>query len=186
MMLPEGKSGKAAALSVLALVVATAYFAVLAPVLSLYVSNAQTLEQRREILRRDRNAVSDLPRLRALAKERAGEARDNELLLNGASDATAAAELQAALKDMIEENGAKISSAATLTPEAAGEFRRVGIRVASSGDLQVLTSVLLGIEAARPIFRLGNLDLHVAGIADESGENPSLDFALDVFGYRVK
>jgi hypothetical protein len=184
--LPEGNRGKAAALGILALVIAAIYLAILSPVLAFYESNAQRLEQRRELVRRDRNAVNDLPRLRALAKERAKGAGGDDLLLTGASDAIAAAALQSNLKDMVEENGAKISSAATLPPETEGALQRVGVRVAFSGDLQLLTTVLLGIEAARPVLSVGNLELHVAGDSEEGDENPGLAIALDVFGYRAK
>jgi hypothetical protein len=184
--LPEGTAGKATALGLLMLVMAAAYFALVSPVLNFYESNAQRLEQRRELLRRDQNAVHDLPRLRALAKRRPKPSPGDDLLLTGASDAVAAAELQLTLKEMIEENGARIASASTLPPESAGGFQRVGVRVAFSGDLQSLTTVLAGIETAHPIFSLGNLELHVADVSGEGDENPSLAIALDVFGYRAK
>ena len=184
--LPEGNAGKVAALGILALVVAAIYLAVLSPVFAFYDSNAQKLEQRRELLRRDKNASNDLPRLRALAKERLKSARGGDMLLIGASDAIAAAALQSNLKEMMEDNGARISSATTLSPETAGAYQRVGVRVAFSGDLELLTTVLLGIEAAHPILSVGNLELHVAQDSAEGDENPSLAIALDVFGYRAK
>ena len=183
--LPEGNAGKAAALAILALVVAAIYFAILSPVLAFYDSNAERLEQRRELARRDQNAANDLPRLRALAKQR-GNSTQNVNLLTGASDAIAAAALQSSLKDMFEDEGAKFTSAATMPSETEGAFRRVGVRIAFSGDLQLLTTVLLGIEAAHPVLAVGNLELHVAADSESEGENPSLAIALDVFGYRVK
>jgi general secretion pathway protein M len=183
--LPEGHAGKAAALAILALVVAAIYFAILSPVLAFYDSNAERLEQRRELVRRDKRAADDLPRLRSLAKQRGANPRGADLLLAGASDAVAAAALQSNLKDMVEEVGAKITSAATLPPESEGAFRRVGVRVAFSGDLQLLTTVLLGIEASHPVLSVGNLELHVAGDS-EGDDDPSLAIALDVFGYRAK
>jgi len=184
--LPEGNAGKAAALAVLMIAVAAAYFTILSPILSLYAGSAERLEQRRELLRRDRNAVGDLPRLRALAKEHTKTAQSDDLLLIGETDAVAAAELQSALKEMIEENGARISSATTLPSALAGGFQRVGVRVAFSGGLVALTTVLAGIEGARPFFSLGNLDLHVVNAAERGDEDPNLDIALDVFGYRAK
>ncbi|HXJ01739.1 MAG TPA: type II secretion system protein GspM [Micropepsaceae bacterium] len=184
--LPEGNAGKAAALAILVIVVAAVYFAILSPVLAFYDSNAERLEQRRELVRRDRNAVNDLPRLRALAKQRGKNPPGADLLLAGASDAIAAAALQSSLKDMVEEEGAKITSAATLPPESDGAFRRVGVRVAFAGDLQLLTTVLLGIEAAHPVLSVGNLELHTAGESEGGDENPNLSIALDVFGYRAK
>ncbi|HEX3487418.1 MAG TPA: type II secretion system protein GspM [Micropepsaceae bacterium] len=184
--LPEGNAGKATALAILVLAIAVIYFAILSPVVALYDSNAERLEQRRELVRRDQKAVNDLPRLRALAKQNGNKPKGPALLLAGASDAVAAAALQSSLKDMVEENGTKITSATTLPPEPDGAFRRVGVRIAFSGDLELLTTVLLGIEAARPVLSAGNLDLHVAGDSDSGEENPSIAVALDVFGYRAK
>lgn len=182
---PEGNAGKAAALFILALVAASFYFAVLSPVLAFYGGNAEALEQKRELVRRYENAADDLPRLRKLATERRGEAREENLLLTGGSDAVAAASLQSSLKDMVEGEGAKITSAATLPPETEGDFRRVGVRIAFSGDLTLLTTVLQGIALARPVLAVDNLELHVAGDSDDD-ENPNLAVALDVFGYRAK
>jgi Tfp pilus assembly protein PilO len=184
--LPEGKAGKATALAILALLIAAFYFAILSPVLAFYESNAQTLEQRRELARRYESAANDLPRLRALAKQRGAKEQSGDLLLTGASDAVAAAALQSSLKDMVEGEGAKITSAAMIPPEDEGPFRRVGVRIAFSGDLQLLTSVLLEIEAAHPVLSVGNLDLRVTGDSKGDDENPDLAIALDVSGYRAR
>jgi hypothetical protein len=184
--LPEGTTGKVAALTVLVLLIAAFYFAIVSPVLAFYTANAQALDQRRELVRRYQKAVDDLPRLRASAKERGAAPRGSDLLLAGASDAVAAAALQSNLKDMVEGEGAKITSAAMLTPEPAGDLQRVGVRVAFSGDLQLLTTVLLGIEEARPVLSVGNLELRAAGGSQDDDENPTLTIALDVFGYRAR
>jgi hypothetical protein len=182
--LPEGKAGKGAALALLLLVVATFYFAILSPVLAFYDGNAERLEQRRETVRRYQNAANDLPRLREEAKQRRAQSNRPELLLTGASDAIAAAALQSNLKDIIEGEGAKITSASVLTPDVEDNYRRVGVRIAFSGDLELLTTVLLGIEAAHPALIAGNLDVRVTGNADE--ETPTLAVAMDVFGYRAR
>jgi hypothetical protein len=50
--------------------------------------------------------------------------------------------------------------------------------------LELLTTVLLGIEAAHPALVAGNLDMRVAGDSDEGG--PTLAVAMDIFGYRAK
>lgn len=182
--LPEGNKGKAAALAILAVVVASLYFAVLSPVLAFYDNNAQRLEERHELLRRYQNAVNDLPRLRSVAKQRTQP--DNTAdLLPGASDSIAAAALQSTLKDLIEDEGAKITSATMLAPAVEDNFRRVGVRIAFSGDLQLLTTVLLGIQVAHPALFVGNLDLRVAGDSDNEA-SPNLTIALDVSGYRAR
>ena len=184
--LPNGVLGKAVAVSVLALLIGAFYVVILSPVLSSYDIRAQVLEQRRETVRRYENAVRDLPRLRASAKQRRDVGQQAELLLAGSSDAVAAAALQSSLKDMIEGEGAKIASASTLPPELAGDFRRVGVRVAFSGNLQLLTTVLLDVEGAQPALAVGNVELHVASDSEGQDEDPDLAISLDIFGYRAK
>lgn len=182
---PEGKLGKAAALSILALGAIASHFAILSPVLAFYDSNAQRLEQKRELVRRYENAAGALSELRGLANERQGRVRGQEALLTGSSDAVAAAALQSLLKDMVAAEGVRINSAGTLPPETQGDFRRVGIRIAFSGDLKSLTTVLKGIEGAHPVLAVGDLELNAAGGTEED-KIPNLAVTLDVFGYRAK
>jgi Tfp pilus assembly protein PilO len=184
--LPEGNTGKALALFILVLALAGIYFVLLSPLMAVYDSNAQSLEQRRETIRRYEKAVNDLPRLRLLAKQHRDRPKNGDLLLNGASDAIAAAALQSNLKEMVEGEGAKITSAAMLPPVTKEGYQRVGVRIAFSGNLQLLTTVLGGIATSHPILGVGNLDLHVAGDSEGGNEDPSLSIALDVFGYRAK
>jgi general secretion pathway protein M len=184
--LPEGRPGKIAAIAILILVILTVYFAIFSPVLAYYENMAETLEQRRELLRRYESAVNELPRLRAQQKQRRTGASAAQFLLTGASDAIATAALQANLKDIVESNGAEIASSAMLPSDTAGALRRTGVRVAFSGDLQLVTAVLLEIEAAHPVLSVENLELHRATGNGNDDENPHLAVSLDVFGFRAK
>lgn len=183
--LPEGRSGRFAAVGLLVVLLAVAYLAIVSPVISFYADTAGTLEQRREQVRKYRNAVNDLPRLRDAAKRQSDAASAANMLLTGASDAVAAADLQSSLKDMVEGEGATIMSAAILPAEAEGAFRRVGLRIAFAGDIELLTTVLLQIEEARPMLFVGDFDIHQSA-SESEGDNPMLAVSLDVFGYRAR
>ena len=183
--LPEGRSGRFAAAGILVVLLAVAYLAVLAPVMSFYADTADTLGQRREQERKYRNAVNDLPRLRDAAKRQSDAASAANMLLTGASDAVAAAELQSSLKDMVEGEGATIMSAAILPAEAEGAFRRVGLRITFAGNIELLTTVLLQIEETRPMLFVGDFDIHQSASEGED-DNPMLAVSLDVFGYRAR
>lgn len=188
--LPEGNRGKIAAVAILILAAVSVYFAVLSPVIALSDNSVRTLGQRRELLRRYQRGVDDLPRLRAQQKQRTSGVSDAELFLPGASDAIATAALQASLKDIVESNDAEIASSATLPTDPAGPLRRVGVRIAFSGDLELLTAVLAEIQAARPMLSVSNLELHVTdNPANDSGveeQAPNLAATLDVFAFRTK
>ena len=186
MALPEGRSGRLTALGILAVLLAAAYLAIISPVISFYADTASTLEQRREQTRRYHNAVNDLPRLREAAKRQADAASAANMLLTGVSDAVAAAELQSSLKEMVEGEGATIMSAAILPVQAEGAFQRVGLRIAFSGDMQLLTTVLLQVEEARPMLFVGDFDIHQSSAGEGDEDNPMLAVSLDVFGYRAR
>jgi hypothetical protein len=183
--LPEGITGKAAALGIAALAATAIYLALVSPLWAFYQAGAQALELKREMLRRSENAVNDLPRLRALSKRLGDSSRGAGLLLIGSSDSVAAAQLQSTLKDLVETEGAKLTSTTVLPSEIADGFRRVGVRVSFSGDLKLLTAVLQGIEKSHPVMAVSGLELHVAGAPVDAGEDPNLAVALDIVGFRA-
>jgi general secretion pathway protein M len=178
--LPDGKKGQVLALSIAALLLCVIYVAVVSPLRGFYDANAQALVDRRDLLRRYESAARDLPRLRNEAQHRG--APSDGLLLAGSSDAVAAADLQSALKGLVEADGAAIESAQTLPAETLGDFRRVGVRLSFDGNLELLTSVLLGVETASPVLAVGGLELQSSN--EETGQD--LTIAMDVYGFRFQ
>ena len=177
--LPEGRNGKMLALSIGALFLCTLCVVIVMPLQGFYDANAQTLQDRRDVLRRYESAVANLPGLRNGSEQRDRE-QGGGLLLDGSSDAVASADLQSTLKGLVEEGGATIESAQTLPPETLGNFRRVGVRVSFSGGLDLLTAVLLGVETASPVLSVGGLELNSSD--EETGND--LTIAMDVYGFR--
>jgi len=177
--LPEGTRGKALALAIGALLLCVLYVAIVMPLRGFYDTNAQALHDRGEVMKRYERAVQDLPRLRGEAQQRRQQP-GGSLLLTGSSDAVAAADLQSTLKDLVEADGATLESAQTLPAETLGDFRRVGVRLSFSGSLELLTSVLLGVETANPVLSVGGLELHSSD--EETGQD--LTIAMDVYGFR--
>jgi hypothetical protein len=176
--LPNGTRGKFLALSISVAVLCAFYVAIVLPLLSLHEANAQALQDRHAVLERYEAAVRDLPRLRREAmawSERSG----SDVLLPGSGDAIAAAGLQSTLKDLVETGGAMLESAQVTPAETAGEFRRVGVQLSFSGTLELLASVLLGIETANPVLTVGALEIHAL---DKLGEE--LAITIDVHGFR--
>ena len=105
--------------------------------------------------------------------------------MTGSTDAVAAAELQSALKVLVELEGAKVDSAEMLPPETEEDvLRRVGVRVAFTGSLMLLTTVLEGVETTRPVLSVGNLDVHLAADPEEKDEDRTLAIVMDVYGFH--
>ena len=183
--LRDSTSGKALAVIIGVLLLGAIYFAVIAPLLSYYEATAQRLEERQELTRRYQNAAHDLPHLRAAAAQGQDQPPDSDLLLTGSTDAVAAAALQSVLKVLVELEGAKLNSAEMLPPESGDNvLRRVGVRIAFTGNLTLLATVLEGVETTRPVLSVGNLDIHTAANLDEEGEDHALAIVMDVYGFH--
>jgi type II secretory pathway component PulM len=183
--LPDGPRGKILALAILAVALLAIYMVVVAPLIGLYDDGEERLAGRTAMAERLQRNTRDLPRLRQAAAElQAGGGDGTDLLLTGSSATVAAADLQTTIKDLIEEGGARLSSAEILPPETQAPFEKVGLRVSFSGDLPLLTSVLRGIETAHPIIFVDNLEIRGAGATDQDDSGQTLSIAFDLYGYR--
>lgn len=187
MTLPEGRPGKLLALGILGLLLALAYVAVLAPLEALHASRAQEIAQLRERLAHLRRAVAELPQLRATLSEVRTRSAPDDLLLPGASEAVAAANLQSKVKDLFAETGTELISAEGLPAAAQGGQRRVGIRVLVAAELNVLANVLHALGAARPFLFVDNIEVHSnpAARLQAADKSAVLNIALNVYGYRA-
>jgi general secretion pathway protein M len=179
--LPEGNAGKALALGIAAVLLCLIYFMIVTPLLNLYADGQQALVERGALAAILERSVHDLPRLRGVAAQWKQKAPANDLLLPASSDAIAAATLQTTVKDLVAQAGTSLTSTEILSPQAQDQFRRVGIHVAFSTNQRLLTAVLRGIEVARPLLFVDNLDLRDAGQSD--GSDPGLAVAFDVYGF---
>jgi general secretion pathway protein M len=177
----ENRLGKILALLMGAAVLIGLQATVVSPLYAFYSDTEQKVRDREDASQRYQNAVRDLSHLRAQAQELRAKVGDHGLLLEGTSDALAAANLESMIKDLVEQEGTKVMRAQTLQPENEGGYRRVGLRLSFSSDLKVLTAVLLGIETARPVLSIRSLELRAAG----EDEDQTLSVAMDVYGFRL-
>lgn len=189
--LPDGNKGRIAAFGIGATTIAAIYVGVIAPLAALYDRSQQKLEERLETVRRLEVSAAELPSLRAAAQQWREKTRDGDFLLAGSSDTLAGASLQSTLKDLVEQNGAKLNSAEILPSDTSDKsesdkdkFHRVGVRVAFSGDLTLITTVLHGIETSHPVIFVDNLDIHTAENSSGDDGGQSFTIALDVHGFR--
>jgi hypothetical protein len=182
--LPNGPVGRAMALAFTILIAATAYFLVVSPVLNFYGDEAAIVQQRTELAQRFKVLAQELPDLR-LADKKWRDQFGSELLLPDESDAVASAAIQTMMKRTVEDAGAKLTSAEILPEMTDGGFRRVGIRIAFTGNLKLVTSVLRGLETAHPVLYAGNFDLHAGSDSGDPDGSDGLAVTLDVYGFRA-
>ena len=189
MTLPEGKAGKALALGLCGILLLLVALVVIRPLVEFHAGMRDELSllvgQRVRLARLE----SELPRLQQQVAELKAEKQvdDAGLLLPDASDAVAAAALQTKLKALGASAGADINSVESLAPRRQDGFRRIGVRVAMTCDLQALTAILSGLATAKPPLFVDNLDVRYNGLAaQQTGDAaPMMNVGFDVYGYRA-
>ena len=108
-----------------------------------------------------------------------------EATLDGASDAIAAAALQGRLQEMAARAGAPLSSAEALPGEAAGAWRRIGVRVSVSAPWPAVVRLLQAVGAASPRMLVDDLQLRAPPLLLRTGTRP-MDAGFTVFAFRAE
>ena len=180
--LPEGVRGRALALALTAVVLASVWAAAVDPLVRHYQDQAETLAQRRTLLRRMQAVAAALPDLRRQAEAGKGVGAAAPVLLEGATDATAAATLQERVQALAHEAGTAVSSAEALPSESAGSYQRIGLRVSLSASYPKLVDVLRRIAEASPPMLVDDLRLQRSLAL---GSRDGMEASLTVIAFRA-
>src|SRR5438105_1884570 len=78
----------------------------------------------------------------------------------------------------------EIGSREARAPENRGAYRRIGLRLAVSGQYESAVKLLSAIETAAPPLIIANLQLHGALRPRAEPSTASIDAAFEVFGFR--
>lgn len=181
------------ALALLAAVGALAWASVGSPLLAAYDERAERLDAREMLAARMAALAATLPALQRDAGTAPGGSTD---LLEGGTDAVAAAALQERVQDMAARSGARLSSLEVLPAQAKGAYREIGVRVALNAPWPVLVRLLQAVADGRPRMLVDDLQVHAAPVvapvfAAGSGApgprlaDPALDASLAVYAFRA-
>jgi hypothetical protein len=115
--------------------------------------------------------------------QRANEA--DRTLLQAATPALAAAELQRELTDLVRRGGGTLDSVQVLEPVQVAPFVQVGLRVSFTAQLEGLRSVLYAVEQHAPVLLVRELSATETEIynEDNSASKPALSTVIEVLGY---
>lgn len=183
--LPTGRLGRLSAVSLALLALALFYGMAVVPLLDLHAENAVAIETRRTLVSK-LNAISrELPSLRAHVTQLRGAADNSRLLVDGASDAIAAATLQSRIGEIAAEAGLTIGSAESIPSEVQGSYRRLGLRLVLNGSYEGLVKLLGGLETTTPPLIVENLQFHSFQRRPGAAPVALLDARLEVFGFRA-
>ncbi|MGI4747391.1 MAG: type II secretion system protein GspM [Janthinobacterium lividum] len=179
--LPEGRAGRALALAIAAVILLLLWEAVGSPLIGWYQDRTQAMADRRALVAHMETLAADLPALRRAAAS--GATRSGPVaLIEGSSDAVAAAALQEKVQQMAAALGATLSSTESLPASQAGAYRRVGVRISVSATFEVMVRLIAAIEQASPSMLIDDLQLHGSRILLQA--STPLEGALTVMAFR--
>ena len=185
--LPHGPAGRLLASAITFLLLLTIGLGVIAPGLDWYRERVELRDQREAIARRMAALAAGLPAMRAAYATRDRAAPP--ALLDGATDAIAAATLLARVQTMAREAEVGIGSIETLPAEPLAStaetaaLRRVGVRLSVDGRWEALMALLAACAAASP--RMAVDDLRVAGVGPPGGEPVRFEAVFNVIALRT-
>lgn len=164
---------------------------VVGPLADLYGERAERLAVRRGLAERMSRLAAERPALQGRAGAVAGAQGPQVVLLDGGSDALAAATLQNRVQEMATSAGVRLSSVEIMEAVNAGDYRRIGLKVSMSGSWSVLVGLLTAIEQSPLPMMVDGLLIRAnannAGGPGSAGQSPParpLDASFTVSAFR--
>jgi type II secretory pathway component PulM len=180
-----GRRGQSLAVAVTLLAMAIAWLGIVEPVRSWYDDRAALLEQRRALLGRMQVLSASLPALRAAAAKQGGSGAETAtVVLTGATDAVAAADLQERVQKMAAAAGVSLTAVETLPSEtAAGLWHKVSLRISLNAPWPVLTSLISAVEQSPTRIFIDDVRFHSPVAATYSAGLP-VQASMVLYGFR--
>jgi general secretion pathway protein M len=176
--LPDGRPGRLAALGMLAAALLAAWLLAVGPLLDVYGQRAQDLALQHETVTRMERLSAALPALRQRA---ARSAPRPALLIGGATDAIADANLQDMLQQAAAATGASISTAENLPPTIIGHDQRIGLHIVVTASYRNLVGLIATLEHSSPATVIDGLHIHRSDNEDASATMMECDMSVYAF-----
>src|SRR5215469_2905439 len=177
---------RAAALGILALLPAAAYFGVILPLRDDYQQTEASIAQSRDALERYRYIAAALPERQAEMTALHQRAPARAGFLQGSNEMLVAAQIQNRLKALVEAAHGELRSTQILPPQEDEHLRRVAVRCQMELTMGAVQQVLYGIETAYPLLFIDNLDMRAHTQRRREAppdQEPKIDVRFDVYGY---
>ncbi len=181
--LPTGVSGRLLALGIALALLAVCWLSAVDPLLAWHAERTADLAQRRVLARRMAEVAATLPEVQLSAAAAVASEPGAAVLLDGTTDAIAAAALQERVQDMAAKAGAPISSLETLPVVATGSYRRVALRVSVVASWPVLVELLRSVELASPKMLVDDLQLRATPSLTRPANAP-IESGFTVISFR--
>ena len=180
--LPEGPRGRLLAVLLLLAVLGAIWAGIAVPLTNWYGERNDTIDRQTILARRMTQIAATLPDLRAQAA--AIQTAAPVTVLDGASDSVAGAALQQRLQQIGTSLDTPLASTEVLAGEAAGAYRRIGVRLAVTAHWPVIVRLMAAVDANTPRLLVNDMQIQSqrANLADS---NPLLTVNMVVFGFRA-
>jgi hypothetical protein len=159
------------------------YFLAMEPLLSLFSEQADRLSQARGTLANYR-AIADRDEAVRAAAARADEAASSTAFLQGVSEGGASANLQARLKAIADQAGARVQSVRALEPANDESARYLKAHLELTGPVAAIYATLRAIEGREPYLFVEQAILRMPAGPPNTlpTQEPSVEAQLDIYG----
>jgi general secretion pathway protein M len=187
-ILPRRHAGRAAAATILFVLLAVIYVAAVQPLIDDYVGTSDSIDRMSALLERYRRLAQSLPTLEARLARLKQQPASQDGFFQAASDAQLAAQLQGRVRAVVEAAHGELKSTQVLPTQEDGKTRRVAVRGQVASNLAQMQRVLYDLEAASPYLFIDNLNIRARGADRRTGSvelDPILDVRFDVYAYML-
>jgi general secretion pathway protein M len=179
-----GRRGQALAVGLAVLALALLWFGLVDPARSWYAGRDAVLEQRQTLLQHMRDLAASLPTWRSLAASKRGEGDQADMLmLPGATDAVAAADLQERVQKMAAAAGVNLTAVETLPALPAGRWHKVPLRISLNASWPVLTELIRAIEQSSTRILIDDVRFHSPTVLARPTVLP-IQASMVLYGFR--
>jgi general secretion pathway protein M len=179
-----GRPGQALAAAIGLLAVALVWFGLIDPLWSWFDDRALLLEQRQTLLHRMQAMATTLPGLRAASAAKPGQGANlTTIMLPGATDAVAAADLQERVQKMAATAGASLTAVETLPATPSGKWHRISLRISLTAPWPVLMDLLRSIQQSSTRILVDDVHFHSATLIARPTVSP-VQASMVLYGFR--
>ena len=181
--LPTGRQGRFLAIAFTLFLIVLIWIGLVSPLMGLYRDQGDALAQKQLLVDHMALLAASLPELKTQAAD-LQDANAQSPLLDGATDALAAARLQEMLEKMASSSGVTLLSVESLPAEATGASRRIGLKVDLTGTYSSLIDLLTRIDQATPPLLIDELSLQAPQVMNSENDF-QLVTSFKVYGFRA-
>lgn len=179
-----GRQGQGLAVGIGVLALVLVWFGVVDPVWSWFDDRTLLLEQRQALLERMHGIAATLPRMRAEAAAKPAQGNETgTILLPGATDAVAAADLQERIQKMASTAGANLTAVETLPATVSGQWHKVALRISLNAPWPVLMDLLRAIDESTTRILVDDVHFHSVTLIARPAVLP-IQASMVVYGFR--